>query len=305
MDTTRLSPGQLEEYTYRRSNIVDHTLDDADLENRCPLDSGQYSIQPRYSLGHLDTLPFEIVTEILLILDIPSLTAFRHVNRQAMGLVHSLHQYGMVVKHCPNVLRAIISIGARYFSLKTLYEILSTSKCETCYRFGGYLYLITCKRVCYFCFTQNPIYFPVTIGRAAKHTGLSRRELKRLAHILSLPGRYTAFGKLSRKRIMLFDRQTISERALGTHRASIQAFNDRSRQQDLTTREPGRYMSIISAPFLGSSGQSADWGFFCAGCRESKEPTNHFRDKFTEDGIADHIRQYGPITVVNHRMKHR
>lgn len=301
MDTTRLSQGQLNEYTYRRPNIVDYTLDDADLETHCPLDSGQYSIQPQYSLGQLDTLPLEIVIDILLTLDIPSLTAFRHVNRRAMGLVHSLHQYRMVVKHCPNVLRAIISIDARYFNLRTLYNTLSTSRCETCYRFGGYLYLITCKRVCYFCFTSNPIYLPISVGFAAKHTGLSRKLIKNLAHILSIPGRYTAFGKLSRKRIMLFDRQAIFERAVET---STQALNGRSRQQDYTTREPRRYMSIISAPFFGSPGQSVDWGFYCAGCRESTQPTRHFRDKFTENGIVDHIRRYGAITVANHQMKH-
>ncbi|KAI3316900.1 hypothetical protein HD806DRAFT_516467 [Xylariaceae sp. AK1471] len=59
----------------------------------------------------------------------------------------------MMLKHCPNVLRAIISTKANCFDCMTLYRILCTSKC--CDRFCSYLYRITCKRVCHFCFTLH------------------------------------------------------------------------------------------------------------------------------------------------------
>ncbi|KAI3335105.1 hypothetical protein F4824DRAFT_166216 [Ustulina deusta] len=298
---TYLTPSQLEAYAYRKSRIVDYTLDDADLETRCPLDNGRHLIPPQDSLGQLDMLPLELLTCIFLTLDLPSLTIFRRVNRRAMGLVDSLHQYQMVLKHCPNVLRAIISIDARYFDCRTLYKTLSTTKCEACDRFGGYLYLITCKRVCYFCFTLNPDYFPVSATRAAKHLGLPRKEIKHLPHILSLPGKYTTFCKLSRNRMTLFDRQAVLKSTLKT---STLAIDDSIRQQDLTTREPRRHMSIISAPCFGSSGLSADWGFYCAGCRESKELEKNLRNKYTANGIVDHIRRYGAVTVVDQQTKH-
>lgn len=260
MDTTHLYSGQLQRYTYRKLRIVDYTLDDADLDTRCPLNNGRHSTKPQYSVGQLDALPLEIVAEILLALDLPTLTTFQRVNRRAMSLIDSLHPYGIVLKHCPNVLCAIISIDANSFDCRTLYKTLSTNKCKTCERFGGYLYLITCKRVCYFCFTSDPDYLPVAVKHAAKHTGLSRRELKHLPRVFSLPGQYTAGGKLSKRRIMLFDRQVVLKRASKT---SIQAFDGKMQQQDRTTREPRRYMSIVSAPCFGSSGQSADWGFHC------------------------------------------
>ncbi|KAI1504210.1 hypothetical protein F5X99DRAFT_54165 [Biscogniauxia marginata] len=290
MDATLLTADQLEEYGYRKSRIVDHTLDDARLATRCPLDNGRHHGQPKHPAGRLDLLPAELMAEVLLALDLPSLTAFRRVNRRAMGLVDSLRQYLMVFNHCPDVLRAVVSIDAKHFDCATLFQTLSTTTCATCDRFGSYLYLVTCKRVCYFCFTTDPLYFPVSSTLATKHTGLARTELKCLPHVFSLPGRYTERNKLARGRIMLLDRQSLRNRAL---EISTHTFDEGLRQLDLTTREPRRYMSIIPAPYLTSSGRSADWGFYCIKCIDNKEPATHFRNKYTEDGFMDHIARYG------------
>lgn len=294
------SPGQLQLYARRELRITDHTLDDADLETRCPLDNGRHSIQPRLSVGQLDMLPLEIVTDVLLTLDLPTLTAFRRVNRRAMSLVDSLHQYGMILKHCPNVLRAIISIHADYVNCTNLYKTLSTSKCETCDRFGSYLYLITCKRVCYFCFTEGLEYHPVLAKHAAEHIGVRRREVIHLPHILSLPGRYTAFGKLSRKRIRLYDLQAVLNRASDISNAGLCG---RISESDLTTTEPRRHMSIISAPYFDPSGQSVDWGFYCTGCVDDEESPLDFRVKYTTDGIRSHIGRHGAMTVVDQQTE--
>ncbi|EFY95163.1 hypothetical protein X797_010146 [Metarhizium robertsii] len=296
MDASLLTPDQLHEYGYRKSGIIDHTLDDARLETRCPLDNGRHHGQPKYPAGRLDLLPTELITYVLLALDLPSLTAFRRVNRRAMSLVDSLHQYRMIFEHCPDILRAIVSIDAKYFDCASLFNTLSTTKCATCDRFGGYLYLITCKRVCYLCFILDPLYFPVSATLATKRTGLSRKELKCLPHILGLPGRFTERNKLVRGRIMLLDRQSLRNRI---SRGSSQAFDDGFRQVDLTTREPRRFMSIISAPFFTSSGRSADWGFHCTKCIDYTEPATHFRNKYTESAFMDHMALFG----INHSGK--
>lgn len=245
-------------------------------------------------------LPLEIIVNILLALDIPTLATLRRVNRRAMSLVNSLHWYKMVLKHCPNVLRAIISIDANSFDCHTLYVALTSQKCETCNRFGSYLYLITCRRVCYLCFTSRMDYLPVTVAYAMKYTGLSKRELGPIPSISSLPGRYTPFAKLARKRYLLFDRQVVLNRAPDP---SIQ-HDRRIQQQDRTTNETRRYASIISAPYLGPSRQSADWGYYCIACRDDTAPATHFRIKYTRDDILDHFEQQGAITVVDQRVKH-
>lgn len=69
----------LEKTTYAKQNICDNTLDDAQLESRCPLDNTRCinaSVTSRCSVGQLDQLPFEILTQVLLYADIPSLPGF-------------------------------------------------------------------------------------------------------------------------------------------------------------------------------------------------------------------------------------
>ncbi|KAK6072522.1 F-box domain-containing protein [Seiridium cupressi] len=296
MDAVQSTPDHVEKHGYTKSRIVDHTLDDACLKTRCPLDNGRHHGQPKHPAGRLDLLPAELITNVLLSMDLPSLTTFRSVNRRAMGLVDSLHQYLMVFDHCPDILRAIISIDAKHFDCMTLFNTLSTFKCATCDRFGGYLYLITCKRVCYFCFTTDPLYLPLSATLATKHAGIARGELKCLPHIFSLPGRFTERNKLSKGRIMLLDRQSLRNRILDI---SSQTFETGPRQLDLTTREPRRFMAIISAPYLTSSGRLADWGFYCMKCIDNKKLTTHFRNKYTKDGFMDHFARYG----INHGGK--
>ena len=214
--------------TYTKQNICDNTLDDARLVTRCPLDKGRCtdaSIPARHPAGHLDRLPAELLLQVLLYTDLPSLTAFRRLNRRAMDLVDSIPQYAAIIKHCPDIIRAIISIQADAFSCDVLYKTLSTTGCSTCERFGDHLYLIDCRRVCYLCFTRKPEYFPLTIGRASRFspprgtqrcnatTSCQHLRAANPPSVLSLPGRYccawTNGATLAKKRLELFDRRAV------------------------------------------------------------------------------------------------
>lgn len=281
-------PQQAWGYTRSELRIDDHTLDDAHLETRCLLDNGRHTTPSQHSarqlVGALGLLPLELISEILLWLDVPILTSFRRVNHRAMELVDSLHQYRMILKHCPNVLR-VISLNANFFACRVLFNALLTTKCSSCDRFGGYLYLITCCRVCYFCFTSNIDYFPLSAWLANKLTGLSRRDLKGLPHVLGLPGRYAVTAISSKGRIMLLDRQAVLLLA--------QEGNKQHQPIDYTTREPRRFKSIISAPYFTHAGQRADWGLHCRRCERNTDDLNHFRHQFTRDGLLAHNQQHG------------
>ena len=275
---------------------------------RCPLDNGRHtdaSILPRWrcSAGQLDQLPAELLIQVLLYTDLPSLTRFRRANRRAMELVDSVPQYAAIIKHCPDIIRAILSIRAGAFDCRVLYTTLSTTRCFTCERFGDHLYLIGCRRVCYFCFTRRLEYFPLTIGRASsfftpdgtqKCSTITGRQHLRAANppnVLSLPGRYCTSwtgkgGNLVRKRLRLFHRRAVMQDLAGSSLSKV----------DKTTREPQRFMTIITAPYLFNSGLQADWGYFCLGCQEEKEEkTMHFRIKYTRGGVSEYIAKYGPV----------
>ncbi|KAI9159128.1 hypothetical protein HJFPF1_07136 [Paramyrothecium foliicola] len=304
MDTPHLGLTHEPQGACSSLGIVDHTLDDANLESRCPLDKGRRRPDTTRSAGLLDSLPLELVSAILLALDLQSLMVLRQVSSRTMSLVDGLHQYTMVRQHCPNVLRAIISIAATSFSCKTLYKTLCASKCASCDRFGSYVYLVRCERVCYLCFTQRDAYLPLTVSEATKGKLMSRKELQFLPHVLSLPGRYTASGQLSRKRILLFDRLSVSK--VLQEASGVVRDGDIQQRRDRRTREPRRYMAIISAPYLDQFKQSADWGLYCLGCRDRTNSTDaeaHFRNQFTRDGMAKHIALHGEMTFDKRRKR--
>ena len=289
-------------YVYRTTDSRDNTLDDAQLEKCCPLDNGRHDCTPistSFATNQLFRLPVELVIEILLQLDIPSLTRFRSLNRRAMQLVNSVRQYAAIIKHCPNIIRAIVSIQADAFDCATLYRTLCTTRCSTCNRFGDRLYLIDCRRVCFFCFIERPEYFPVThheahrlfTSNAKSQKNLqSFHQLFKLANppsILSLPGRYSARERnLRQRRLRLYDRQAVVRSLLGS---GLPRWGE-------TTGKTKRYMAIITAPVLLSGGQQVDYGFFCRGCRDEVDRLNmHPKIKYMAEEIPGHIAKYGRI----------
>jgi len=126
------------------------------------------SISTCFSTSQLNRLSIEVIIEILLQLDNPSLTRFRSLSCRAMQFVDSVRQYTAIIEHCPDIIRTIISIQADAFDCATLYRTLRTTQCSTCNRFGNSLYLIDCRRVCCFCLTERSEFFHITSHEACR-----------------------------------------------------------------------------------------------------------------------------------------
>lgn len=276
--TTPLSLANILPYCLPPLPVIDHTLSDFDLEARCPLDHGTHPAHPTTpSLGTLSShLPPELTDHILTLLDIPSLTTFRRVSQQAMLAVDSLPSYHQIRASCPDILRAILGIHATSFSLLTLFSVLTAPNCDTCGQFGGYLYLITCRRVCYRCFTTHKAYLPVSRNRAAEETKLPWEALRTLPTVRSLEGTYTAVRKTVGGRIFLVDREALVRLCGG-------GWLDTS-FGDATTAETRRFMAVVSAPRVVRGG-GGEWGVFCGLCLEVGREVR---------------RQYGREEVVGH-----
>ncbi|KAH6982313.1 hypothetical protein BKA56DRAFT_585681 [Ilyonectria sp. MPI-CAGE-AT-0026] len=297
--------------SYRKqTGVRDNTLGDAQLSTLCPLDNGRHidAAKPaRYFAGQLDDLPLEILTLVMLYLDILSLTTFRRVNRRAMDVVDSIPQYAAIIKHCPDIIRASLSIEADSFSLNRLYATLSMTNCTSCGRFGDHLFLLECLRVCYRCFTRNPQFLPVPETSAERFqpppTGITpmqfpcplaktqRRRVANAPSIISLPGSYCTSlsheaGSRVERRIQLYPPGQV------VHSRSTPVVP----RLDKTTKEPFRFMAIVPAPHLCNNGRKADWGYFCLGCKyEEGEKANHFRVKYTPEELLKHVAKYGPV----------
>lgn len=72
--------------------ILDHKI----LEQRCPLDYGRHTLQPKRDLGGLSKIPLELQHYVLGEIDVQSLLVFCRVNQGAMVIVDSMVEYQKV-----------------------------------------------------------------------------------------------------------------------------------------------------------------------------------------------------------------
>ena len=317
-------------------NQKDYTLEDNQLRKHCVLDVGRHTLQPVFSLGELDVLPLELLTTVLAQLDLQSLTDFRRVNQRAMGLINSIPQYQVVVEHASDALRGMLSIGSASFStIEDLYDKLCTATCETCSHFGGYLYLITCKKVCFRCLSRRDSFLPLSRADIVRKYGLQSGHMARIPRMRSRPGRYSERELICRKSLTLFDHD--SARSIGvTIHGTVEKMEEyvayaatrrwsnfkqkestyKSREntgkkprpprvQDPWDGESGnrhRFMAIVSVPYFDPQMRSAERGFYCIGCRDENawDDENEgfgldWRRKFTTETFVDHMKQWGTI----------
>lgn len=116
------------------------------------------------------------------------------MDQRALQLVDLLPQYHAIGTHAHSALQGILSIDTgRYITCDTLFEKLCTAECEKCGDFGGYLYIITCRRVCFLCFSFDDSYRPLLFMKAKELYGLSRHVLDGLPRMRTVRGRYQEF----------------------------------------------------------------------------------------------------------------
>lgn len=337
MESEPFNKSQLEDLTYPLPRIKDFTLDDNLPAIGLPSGNGHIRKPPKFDLGTLDVLPLELLQGILSQIDLYTLTGFRCVNRRAIDVVESIHQYKAVTTHARNVIRGILSIKTgQWISCETIYEKLCTAECEECGDFGGYLYILTCKRVCLLCFTEEKKYLPLRHSHALRKFGINRQILNTLPSMRSIPGTYSPNKKKCRERLALVDSESAYRAGIALHGSigameqhvsnlnaqKLQEFNKRTSQatadgSGLTTRRvrrpqtvdlfdgrignPIRFMAIVRMPWFNRVSQELEWGFHCRGCQKSHRSRQlHFRRKFTVASFGEHLRQCGSIRDGEH-----
>lgn len=310
---------------------TDNTLDV--IDNCCSRASRLHFDGPYdYDLGALDVLPLEIVHMTLIQLDIQSLIDFRRVNKRARLITDSMPQFKQILTHVPASIRGSLNIEtARFFSCQDLYEKLSTAECESCGDFGGYLYLVTCRRVCYLCFTEKPDYLPLLRKDVTRKFGLRLEHLAALPRMKSFPGCYSPRELKRSTRTILFDHSAARQAGIALHgtvsamekyasdmaakkmevyltKTSLHTTPGRARRPPRTEDEfdgyssnPKRFMAIICAPYLDARLGTPDWGSHCLACkRHHYSRPLHWRRKFTTDGFQKHISECGDIVDGQH-----
>ena len=317
--------------TYPEVRVNDHTLD-PNLPSPSHASTSKPFSQTIAHLGALDRLPPELIEQILLHLDIRSLVNFQYTNRRSAESVNRFPLYKAVATHARNILRGILSIqNGKWITCVTLFEELCTSECKACGDFGGYLFLLTCRRVCFLCFTKDKTYLPLGLNHACRQFGLDRAVVGNLPCMRAIPGVYS----LSEEGIpetTLVDYKSAFDAAIARHgsmedmhqfvldqeaeefgdheKKKVQALRpDGSRHMpkpriadplDRWSGHPFRFVAIVRAPWLSkSSPTTAEWGFHCWACARSGAISSrspfYKRQIFTAASFQEHIEWCGPI----------
>jgi len=153
-------------------------------------------------LGSLDRLPFELLHDVLLRLDMHSLFNFRQTNLRSRQTVDSHKQYQMVALHGLNLLCALLrtrlAIGVSLFDF---YYALCTKACTFCGEFGGFISLLTWNRCCFTCLQGASETQVQTLAAVQKQFHLAKAELDQLRSFKALPGIYSMKESVHKSRI--------------------------------------------------------------------------------------------------------
>ena len=339
MKEQQLHRSQLNDLTYLQPNLKDNTLDDNLSISTPPSHNGHTYGSSTVDLGVLDKLPLELLQFLLSQLDLRTFETFRRVNQRALEVTESIPQYKAIATHARTALRGILSIETGpWITCEILYEKLCTAQCEECGDFGGYLYLLTCKRVCFLCFTETWKYLPLPYSEAFRKWGATTRILSTVPRLRSVPGVYSPNGMKRRDRLCLVDPLSAydaciahygSSRNMEFHVSEVMAHKleqfrarmsqasmygspspvrrpRRPRTQDFSDGlcgNPTRFFAIVRTPWLDRHTQDLEWGFHCIGCQNDHDTRPlHYRRKFTKASFVDHLRQCGKISDSEHRL---
>lgn len=284
---TDYADGKLEDVFYARTDLRHICLEPETLARSCPLDSthdtaGDPNESELRSMGILDILPLEILTMILLDLDIQTLTVLRRVSQKSRLAVDTIPQYQYIRTHGPELLRATLSLEiSRSTTLLELYVALTTASCFLCGDFGAFVYMLSCRRVCFLCLTQRPELLPMIPSHAKSKYGLDSKALSGLPKLRSLPGVYSQGLTRHRNRKSLIDPTAAEEAGIVLHgsreqmakaadglRTSLEASWQTRMQEyeckakaDPTTRKPAR--PPIHPNLMGKARALIDsWAYF-------------------------------------------
>jgi hypothetical protein len=334
MEKELFSKSQLDALTYPSAQPQEFTLDDNLPTPKLLLIDSPDRKPPEFDLGALGLLPTELLQGLLPQLDLCSLTQFRRVNRRATEVVESLLQYRAIATHASNVLQGALKTGAgKWISCETVYEKLCAAECEQCGDFGGYLYILTCKRVCFLCLSEDDTYLPLLRRHAIRRFGINYQVLETLPCLTSLPGEYSLGKNRHQPRFILADRESACRAGVVLHGSSEameryvsnalgQEFQKLDKKTSAKAYGPSfhhllrfmtgemhdgrsgnvlRFMAIVRIPWMKRISQELEWGFHCIGCQNlSHSRPLHFRRKFTASKFMEHLRECGNIQDEKH-----
>ncbi|CAG9987352.1 unnamed protein product [Clonostachys byssicola] len=301
-----LSDAQLREFTYE-GQFDDHTLDG----NLPPVEA----LLPREgtaTIGTLSRLTRECLHIIFNQLDIDAIINFQSTSHGSLAFISSLPTYAAISKHARNAIRGARIIGTSHrTTCPELYRKLRQSTCDNCGEFGGYIYLVTFKRLCLLCLSTHLSFLPVGRQWACRYFGLDSSTVNSLPRLLTLGGRYSPEGVRLQNKQILVDYDAAREAGIARHgsleemEAYVAAARGRAGRRrgppDGKAGNPLRFAAVVRFPWYDEASGELEWGFHCRGCEKSEQRSALCRKKYNVTSFRRHIQTYGPVQDGEHR----
>ncbi|VUC37094.1 unnamed protein product [Clonostachys rosea] len=301
-----LSDAQLRQFTYE-GHFDDHTLD----ENLPPVEALLPINRDRTNLGTLSRLTPECLQLVFNQLDIDAIINFQSTSHGSFAFVNSLPTYGVIAKHARNTVRGarIIGTSGRITCIE-LYGKLCQSTCDQCDEFGGYIYLVTYKRLCLLCLSTHLSYLPLARQWACRYFGLDNSTVNSLPRLLTLRGKYSPEERKLQNKQILVDYDAAHKAGITRHGSveEMEAYVASARERagrhrgppDGKAGNPLRFAAVVRLPWYDASSGEVEWGFHCKGCERSEQWSVLCRKKYDVVSFRRHIQTYGPVEDGEH-----
>lgn len=136
-------------------------------------------------------------------------------------------------------------------------------------------------------------YSPVPLDNAIQELGLSRRDLRDVPRVVSIPGTYGTVDGTYAARTVLLDRKAVAKLMACPEKLLSESLVAKNYRNESILDSRARLMAVISAPALRvttpSGAVECDWGVFCHGC-QGTYPGQH---KYTWESFLLHVARRG------------
>ncbi|PMB73867.1 hypothetical protein BM221_001293 [Beauveria bassiana] len=132
--------------------------------------------------GFFRVVPNEIIYQIFHQLDLVSLANLACTSKGMGRVVRSLPELRPLLSCAPDAIRAVTAakVGHRLVC-SDMYRKLVKPNCDDCSRPGEYLHLLSCRRLCFQCLSDNPRYPALRPLQAVEQYNLP------MCHVVNLP----------------------------------------------------------------------------------------------------------------------
>lgn len=252
-----------------------------------------WETKPQAYSGWLTLLPPELLSMVILQLDVRSVYRFRQVNSLARSIVTDIQEYSLVARHGLEGLRGLMRAGlAQYHLLRDLYQSLLVQSCTSCGLFGPLLFLFTLERCCFSCLKSSERYHVLAQSTFSSLANVSRTRLSRFPGLLlqTVPGIYNMMEVPARRpKALVSVVKATSMLLAGDMISDTIAQTLESRQG----QPAHRFMSATAFPYYDFNSATVDPGVSCKGCqirfdRLRDDPTDRDRS-FSRQGFLTHF----------------